>query len=416
MGCFCQQSVTELQRKLQRMQQTAPDSATQDGATQTPRETQQTEAVASSAAWLSARGLPAPPWRPDPQWLAAKLPTPQLPPEAVATLTQLATLRQQMQSALGIDPLQTEQAKQLTRIVATQNRRLTDLARTPPPDAGPWQSLAAQSEAADAVQEAAKSGLLDPSPEQVEAYSQPAGRPMQQWLALLRQVRALAPLVAAANQLGLPLDQPEELAQRLADAVRKLRNVVLPPPAEPLEAARLMSLLSASDRLKQTLGVDPTEAGYQEVQRAVAKKTAGRRRAAATDAARTTATARQPALLPDAAGLARGHQGRHLGGRTRTGGDQLEGAAGEQSAGIAERVAGQHARQADGGGAGQQPGPADALRPELRRRQGHARAGVIGGTAATTRARYFPAGLVGISDSGPTLTMLPGEPSFFCGR
>ena len=267
MGCFCRQSVTELQQKLRRMEPTA------GGGAQTPPDTQQSEAVASSAAWLSARGLPAPPWRPDPQWLAAKLPTPQLPPEAVATLTQLATLRQQMQSALGIDPLQPEQTKQLTRIVATQNRRLTDLAKTPPPDAGPWQDLAAQSEAADAVQEAAKSGLLDPSPEQVEAYSQPAGRPMRQWLALLRQVRALAPLVAAANQLGLPLDQPEELAQRLADAVRKLRNVVLPPPAEPLEAARLMSLLSASDRLKQTLGVDPAEAGYQEVQRAVAKKT-----------------------------------------------------------------------------------------------------------------------------------------------
>ncbi len=289
MGCFCRQSVTELQQKLRRMEPTA------GGGAQTPRDTQQTEAVASSAAWLSARGLPAPPWRPDPQWLTAKLPTPQLPPEAVATLTQLATLRQQMQSALGIDPLQPEQTKQLTRIVATQNRRLTDLAKTPPPDAGPWQKLAEQSEAADAVQEAAKSGLLDPSPAQVNAYSQPAGRPMQQWLATLRQVRALAPLIAAANQLGLPMNEPQALAQRLADAVRKLRSLALPPPAEPLQAARLMSLLSATERLKQTVGVDPTQASYQQLQRAVAQKTQA---AAALVQQAQRGQFQQPANLP----------------------------------------------------------------------------------------------------------------------
>lgn len=279
MGCFCHQPVAALQQTLQRLSQTAP--ASRDGAAAAtapaPDAARQTEAVATTAAWLAARSLPAEPWQPDPAWLAAKLPTPLLPPEAMATLASLATLRAEAQAAFGIDPLQPGQAKPLARVVATLNDRLTTLAKTTTtPDPTPWQRLAAESEAADAVQQAAKTGLLNPSAEQVEAYSQPAGQPMQQWLPLLRQVRALAPLIAAARQFGQPLDEPQTLAQRLADAVRQMRNLPLPPPADPAQSAqsaRLMALLSATGRLRQSLGVDPAQAGYAAVQKAVAAKT-----------------------------------------------------------------------------------------------------------------------------------------------
>lgn len=283
MGCFCHDEVEKVQRKLQQMAKGAPAD---DAAAQTATNQQQAksvaesaallrarEVVAESAARLRARGLPAPPWKPDPAWLTRKFPAPQLSPESQATLAQLATLRQQMVSGFGTDPLKPEQAKPLKRIVATLNRRLAELAKSPPPDAAPWHRLADESEAADTVQEAAKSGLLDPSPEQVEAYSQPAGRPMQQWLPMLRQVRAVAPLLAVARQLDLPEDEPEALAQHLADAVRRLRSLDLPPTTEPLRAAQLMSLLSATERLRQSFGADPTESDYEHVKRAVERKT-----------------------------------------------------------------------------------------------------------------------------------------------
>ena len=293
MGCFCHQSVAALQQKLQRLESTEPAGSTSgsDAAGTSPREAQQAQEVATAASALTTRGLPAPPWQPDPKWLDHELPTPQLAPEALATITALATLRHQAQTALGSDPLEPEQAKPLKRMVATMNQRLTDLAKAPPPpDPAPWHRLAAQSEAADTVQEAAKSGLLDPSPEQVEAYSQPAGRPMKQWLALLRNVRALAPLIAAANQMGQSLEDPQTLTQRLADAVRKMRGLDLPPPVQSAQAARLMSLMSANARLRQSLGVDPTEAGYAAVQKAVAAKTA----AAATMLRQIRAKQKQP--------------------------------------------------------------------------------------------------------------------------
>lgn len=284
MGCFCHQSITALQQRLQRLNDTAAaDSGSGNGPAQGQTESQaqgqtqtQTQAVAAAASWLAARGLPAAPWQPDPAWCTAKLPTPQLGREEMATLSLLGTLRTQAQSAFGIDPLQPEQATRLTRVLATLNERLTTLASTtPPPDPGPWQRLAAESEAADAVQQAAQSGLLDPSPEQVEAYSQPAGRPMQQWLPLLRQVRALTPLIATARQLDVPLEEsPETQAQSLAEAVRRLRSLTPPPPADPTRLAQMISQLSAAERLQKSLGIDPAEAGYAAVQKAVAAKTA----------------------------------------------------------------------------------------------------------------------------------------------
>ena len=276
MSCFCHQPMQALQQQLQQLQETAadarPDNEPNDGPGNQAQQ-RRTAAVAAAASWLAARGLPAAAWQPDPTWLATRLPSPQLGRAETATLVLLGTLRKQAED-LGIDPLQPGQATKLTRLVATLNARLKPLAETASaPDPGPWQRLAAQSEAADTVQQAAKSGLLDPSPEQVEAYSQPAGRPMAQWQPLLRKVRDLAPLIASAAQLGVPLDAPDSLLSKLAEAVRRLRNLAPPPLAETAFMGRLQSLLSAIDRLRRSLGVDPVKAGYANVERAVAART-----------------------------------------------------------------------------------------------------------------------------------------------
>lgn len=279
MSCFCHREADALGEQLQRLQQSTAEAANRpqarrpDTAAQASAD-QQAEAVSNVASWLSARALPAPPWQPDPKWLAAKLPTPRLGPGEMATLSLLGTLRKQTE-ALGIDLLQPEQSVRLNRMIATMNARVRTLAQSvPPPDAAPWQQLAARSEAADAVQQAAKAGLLDLTPEQEEAYAQPAGRPMQQWLPVLRQVRALAPLVAAASQLGVPLDAAEQAPERIGEAVRRLRGLTPPAPEEPLYLGRLSSMLSALGRLRQSLGVDPVEDGYAATEQMVAAKTA----------------------------------------------------------------------------------------------------------------------------------------------
>ena len=291
MGCFCRHSVEQLQEKLRQLDHSAPDSsrtapasapatttaASASGAGQaaeTAAASQDARHVAAAADALASRALPDEPWQPNPAWRAITLPTPQLPPESLATISALATLRAQSQAAFGLDPLQPEQAKQLARVVATLNERLKQMAASAPlPDPTPWHHLAAESEAADTVQQAAKAGLLNPSPATIAAYSHPAGVPMQHWLPLLRQVRALAPAIAAAKLLDEPLTDPQSLAPRLAEAVRKLRSLDLPPPAESAQAAHLMSVLSATTRLQKSLGIDPTQAGYTAVRQAVAEKT-----------------------------------------------------------------------------------------------------------------------------------------------
>ena len=96
---------------------------------------------------------------------------------------------------------------------------------------------------------------------------------MREFLPLLRQVRALAPLLAAATQLGESLEPADTLAQRMAEAVHRLRAVAVPPLAEPALLGRLHALTSALDRIRNSLGVDPTEVGPAAVERAVAERT-----------------------------------------------------------------------------------------------------------------------------------------------
>ena len=264
MGCFCHSTVSAMQQVLQQADD-APPPAQRGPAAQ---------AVTAAARHLAARALPAPPWQPDAEWLDEPLPEPQTDPAGVATLSALATLRHQAQEQLGIDPLQPAQAKPFRRIVATLNARLTELASTKPSDPAPWQQLAEQSEAAEQVRQAAESGMLDPSPEQHEAYTRPAGRPMRQWLPLLRQVRALAPLIAATTYLGENLDDPADLPARLAAAVRPLRSLALPPLADAFAAGQLLALLSALDRLQRSLGTSPLQLGGREARALVDQQVA----------------------------------------------------------------------------------------------------------------------------------------------
>ena len=312
MSCFCREDVEALRQRLHGLRTTlpAPQGHTPEAAAERERTARQAaswlasnthpprpwqpqpsaphlpgtpsasaqmhdeHAVASAASWLTARALPASPWQPGPEWLAAKLPTPRLGREEIATVTLLGTMRKLAESH-GIDLLQPNEAIKLNRLVATLNERMTQLAQAgPPPDPGPWLQLAARSEAADAVRKAASAGQLDWTPKQIEAYAAPAGRPMREWLPLLRQVRALSPLIASASQLGVPLDAPQHVTQRIAEAVRALRSLSPPPLAEPVFTAQLTAQLQAFDRLRQSLGIDPAKAGFATVERAVTDRTA----------------------------------------------------------------------------------------------------------------------------------------------
>lgn len=268
MSCFCRRSVTQLQEVLRRL---APADGTEPAAP-APADT---AAVAAAAARLAARDLPAPPWQPDAAWREADLPVPALGPGAVATLSGFATLRAQAREAFGVDPLQPGQARPFARAIATLHARLQSLAEAGPPlpDASPWQRLAAAAAAAERVRQAAAGGLLAPGPAQQAAYTQPAGRPMREWLPLLRRVRSLAPLIATARQLDLPEDDPAALAPRLAAALRQLRGLPPAPPPPPA-ATRLMALFAATERLRDSTGIDPAATGLAAAAEEVAGRTA----------------------------------------------------------------------------------------------------------------------------------------------
>ncbi len=79
----------------------------------------------SLSSWLGARGLPAAPWQPDPNWLSLSLPRLPLKPGALATISALAQLRAQVLAQFGIDLLLAGQDARFARIVATMNTRLS---------------------------------------------------------------------------------------------------------------------------------------------------------------------------------------------------------------------------------------------------------------------------------------------------
>jgi len=286
MGCFCA-TTTALRDTLERL---SAENAAGAQPGQSAVSGEQAAAVSSAAAHLAARGLPTDPWQPAPAWLETVVPTPRLDPNAVATLCGLASMRAEAQSQLGVDLLAAGANVPVARIVATMNARLaaTTNAGAPAianiPDPSAWQQLADQNDAADRVlrQAASTASAAD--------YTHPAGQPMAIWKPFLRQIRAMAPLVAAASQLDVSLADAQAVPARLAAAVRALRAVEVPPLEDPLAVSRLLGLLSALDRLQQSLGPEPLRDGLGAVQQAVGRKV--------TDAAQALADTGPPPDVP----------------------------------------------------------------------------------------------------------------------
>ncbi len=261
MGCFCADG-TRLRAALESL-----DSAPSSPPEASPAEASPAgDAVTSAAGQLAARGLPAAPWQPDPAWLETPVPTPKLDASAVATLSGLANMRSAAQSQLGVDVLAPGTGIALARIVATMNARMAAITNVPDP--APWQKLADQNDAADRVIQQLGSSAS------TEEYANPAGQPMAVWKPFLRQVRAMAPLIAATGQLDVSADDPPAMPAAIATAVRSLRAVELPPIDDPQTVARLIALSSAVTRLQQSLGADPVRDGFAAVQDAVARKVA----------------------------------------------------------------------------------------------------------------------------------------------
>jgi hypothetical protein len=265
MACFCLQTMSTLLPALQRAADAVP--LPEPEPEQQPEPEQKRTPVRDLANWLAARGLPAPPWTPDPDWLQQPVPVPVLEMPAMTTLLGLAQVSQLL-TVSGIDPL--AQPVALTRLVATLNARLPALE---PPDPTPWQALAAENAAADQVREALALGLFDPPPDLLQAYAEPAEQPMRQWLPFLRQIRALAPLIAVPLQFDLDPQEPDLPAQ-LAQRLKPLRSLTLPPVADLPKVLSLTSLFSAVAQLRESLGVDPLQSGLDAIRDQVRAKIA----------------------------------------------------------------------------------------------------------------------------------------------
>ena len=276
MGCFCRMTMTPLASELSKLRKAAP--AETDKTEPDKAEQAATEKVTALADWLAARGLPAAPWKPDPAWRALRLPTPQMSPAALTTISGLTHLRAEALRQCGTDLLDPTQAEAFRRVVATMNERFR---KQPPPPVDPrdWTQLARQNDTADRLAQAMKEGLLKPTPQQQQEYNEPAGVPMREWGGLLRPLRQLAPLIAAARQL----DADEEDPAQLAEGLRKLSRVKLPPLAEPERMEELGRVLSAAQRLRTSLGEDTLEQGLAAVRERVRKKVAALARALERD-------------------------------------------------------------------------------------------------------------------------------------
>jgi hypothetical protein len=288
MSCFCHRTIAPLQVQLSLL-------AAADLALAVPVSPRQAlaEALARELAQaLAALGLPAAPWQPDPAWLDQPLPQVRLSATALATVSAFAQLRAQALAQFGLDLLVPAQAVAMARIVATLNARLAAL--PPPPVPAELIRLAALAEAIAQVTIAIQAHLLDPLPALTQAYANPAGSPMSAWHALLAALRSLVPLIAASSQLGLTMDA--SFAAQLAVALRTLRAISLPP-IRFSAMAQLAASLSAVARLRQSLGIDPLQAGMAAVRAQIAARLAAM--IGLLPPAYRTALAR-PGLLSDA--------------------------------------------------------------------------------------------------------------------
>jgi hypothetical protein len=215
----------------------------------------------SLSAWLSARGLPALPWQPEPGWLALSLPGVRLNLQTVATISALAQMRAQALAQFGLDLLIPGQARAFARVVATMNARLSALVNCNFNSLG-WLRLAALNVAIDQTNLALRAGVLLPSPSLMLALTQPGGIPMAQWGGLLASLRALVPLITAAAQLGVSVS---EVAQ-ISEAVQVLAGLSLPALAAPQLTTRLTTALSAVVSLQTSFGVNPLDLGLPAMQ------------------------------------------------------------------------------------------------------------------------------------------------------
>jgi hypothetical protein len=265
--CFCRLSTDSIGQTLQRLGDVQRPSQAAAPAAALP--SAEATRVKSVAAWLGARLLPAAPWQPKPEWADLQPPAPQMPPAAMATISAIALLRTLAIAQLGADPLLPGAATALARVVTTLNARLPAIsAQEAAAVSLPWERLAAISEASAQVELAASSGLFALPAARMQAYLAPGGRPMQEWDGLLDRITALLPLIAAATQLGPEMTEPG----RLAEAMRQIKSVTTPKLADPALVARLTGLFDSLQRLRTTLGIEPTQVAYAEVAELVQAK------------------------------------------------------------------------------------------------------------------------------------------------
>jgi hypothetical protein len=210
------------------------------------------------SAWLSARGLPASPWLPDPAWLNLQLPIPRLNLSAIATISALASLRAQVLAQFGIDLLIPGQVNAFARIVATMNARLSAMAMINPLG---WIQLANLNSAIDQITLALRAGLLLPSESLMLSLTMPGGYPMNLWAALLNLLRSLAPLIAAALHLNVGITAIADFSA----AIRILARLQLPALAAPGLMASLSAALSAVASLQLSLGVPVLQLGFPAI-------------------------------------------------------------------------------------------------------------------------------------------------------
>jgi len=253
MGCFCHATLAPLRLQLPALNVSL--SATLPGA----------GIPLGLSAWLSARGLPAEPWMPDPAWLGLQLPMPRLQVRAIASISALVSLRAQVLAQFGLDLLIPAHVNAFARIVATMNARLSLLAHINPLG---WIQLATLNSAIDQVQLALKLGLLLPSESLMLSLTAPGGVPMPNWASLLNLLRLLAPLIAASVQLGASVTETAQLAA----ALRILARISLPALALPSLVANLTAALSAVASLQASLGLPVLQLGLPAVRLQVQAK------------------------------------------------------------------------------------------------------------------------------------------------
>lgn len=259
MVCFCKQTAMQLQLALPRFNVSA--NAQASAALQAAPMAE----LASLFAWLAKFGLPAAPWQPDPAWLQLPLPKLTLSASAMATLSAFGQL-QAMAQLMGLNLMVPAQATAFARLAATMTARLTAMLQAAPIllNPAPWSQLSASLTASAQVEAALGLGLFPTLPVM--------GPPLSLWRAFLSQLRALLPMVALTQQLGL--NAQANLSAELAIAVRPILAIPMPvlPPAVMTLMVNLIAALAAVTHLKLTLGVDPLEAGLPAVQMMVAAR------------------------------------------------------------------------------------------------------------------------------------------------